>query len=366
MKLRYKIANGILLVVALGISALAIAISYTASCEPQNPVSGRQTMLAAVARCYGGPEVIEMTSIERPTPGDGEVLVKVKAAAVNPLDYHYMRGSPYLMRLVAGLGRPNDSSMGVDFSGIVESVGGGVARFQPGDEVYGSRGGAFAEYVVMPEDRALVAKPENISFAEAAAVPVAAETAIQALRDHGQLKPGDKVLINGASGGVGTFAVQIAKAYGADVTGVCSTRNVEMVTSIGADKVFDYTKENYTESGELYDLIIDNVGNHSPLANVRMLKPDGIYVLIGGPKGNWIAPLKRPLQTVVLSMFVDQKIGTMLANNSQEDLIEMNELMASGSVTPVIDRYYSLGELPEAIRYSESGRARGKIIIEVD
>lgn len=367
MKLRSKIGLGILLFLAVAISSLAIVLSHSTDCGPAPSVHEQSELMKGVVyRCYGSPEVLEFRDVEKPAPADNEVLVKIRAASVNPLDWHYMRGSPYLMRLGSGLGAPTDSRMGVDFAGIVEAVGANVERYKPGDEVFGGRTGAFAEYVTIPEDRALALKPADISFEQAAAVPIAAITALQALRDHGKLQSGQSVLINGASGGVGTFAVQIAKAYGAEVSGVCSTRNVEMVRSIGADHVFDYKKENYTESGKQFDLIVDNVGNHSLLANRRVLSPEGRFVMVGGSKGNWIGPLMRPVKAMLLSPFVDQQFGMILAKLRHEDLVILGELMQAGEVTPVIDRRYSLSEVPEAIRYSESGRARGKIIINMD
>jgi NADPH:quinone reductase-like Zn-dependent oxidoreductase len=255
--------------------------------------------------------------------------------------------------------------MGVDFAGTIEAVGKNVKRFKPGDEVFGGRSGAFAEYVAVPEDRALVLKPANMTFEQAASVPIAAITALQALRDKGKIESGQKVLINGASGGVGTFAVQIAKSFGAEVTGVCSTRNLEMVRSIGADHVIDYKKEDYTESGKQYDLIIDMVGNHGLLANRKALEPDGILVLVGGAKGNWLAPLMGPIKALVLSPFVDQELGMILAQLRKDDLAILGKLMQAGKVTPVIDRRYRLSEVPAAIRYSEKGHARGKIIIDL-
>ena len=367
MKLRYRILRGILVVLTVAVISLAIVLSHNSACEPAPALSGQtELMKAIVNRCYGSPDVLTFEDIEKPTPADNEVLVKVQAAAVNPLDWHYMRGSPYLMRLGTGIGAPNDSKMGVDFAGTVEAVGDKVTQFKPGDEVFGGRSGAFAEYVVIPDDRAVRLKPANITFEQAASVPIAAITALQALRDKGQLKPGQKVLINGASGGVGTFAVQIAKSFGAEVTGVCSTRNVEMVRSIGADHVFDYKKENYTESGQQYDLIIDNVGNHSLSANRRVMAPDGILVIIGGSKGNWLGPLMRPIKALMYSPFVSQEFILILAKMDGDDLATLGELMQAGNVTPVIDRSYTLSEVPDAIRYSEEGHARGKIIINVE
>ena len=279
MKLRYKILNSFLAVAALAVSALAITISYTPDCSsPPEVAAGTPTMKAIVSRCYGGPDVLEYVDVERPQPGSKDVIVEVRAAAVNPLDYHYMRGSPYLMRLSAGIGRPNDQRMGVDFSGVVVETGDEVSRFAVGDAVFGARSGAFAEYVVVPE-QSVALKPANMTFEEAASVPQAAFTALHAVRDQGQVQPGQKVLINGASGGVGTFAVQIAKVFGAEVTAVCSARNLELVRSIGADHVIDYTQENFTQNGQRYDLIVDMVANHSLTDLRRVLEPNGSCVV---------------------------------------------------------------------------------------
>jgi NADPH:quinone reductase-like Zn-dependent oxidoreductase len=367
VKLRYKILSSCGIVLAIAIASLAIALSYNAECGSAPAVSGgSETMKAVVYRCYGSPDVLAIENIEKPVPADNEVLVKIVAASVNPLDWHYMRGSPYIMRLGSGIGAPTDTSMGVDFAGTVAAVGKNVTQFKSGDEVFGGRSGAFAEYVTISDDRTLVKKPANISFEQAASVPIAAITALQGLRDNGQIQSGQKVLINGASGGVGTFAVQIAKSYGAEVTGVCSTRNVDMVKSIGADHVFDYTKEDYTESGNRYDLIIDMVGNHSLLANRRVLAPEGKFVIIGGPKGNWLGPLMGPIKALLLSPFVDQEFGILLARMRQDDLVVLAELLQAGKVAPVIDSRYALSEVAAAIRHSEDGHARGKIIIEVE
>ena len=366
MKLRYKIAGGILAFFAVAFLALGFVLSYDADCVPAPEVSAEvERMKAIVYRCYGSPDVLEYVEVEKPIPGDDEVLVKVHAAAVNPYDWHYMRGSPYLMRLGSGLGAPDDTSLGVDFAGTVEAVGSGVDGLQPGDEVFGGAGAAFAQYVnVQAADLAL--KPADVTFEQAASVPIAAVTALQALRDKGNLQSGQKVLINGASGGVGTFAVQIAKALGAEVTGVCSTRNVDMVRSIGADHVFDYTKENYTESERRYDLIIDNVGNHSLRANRKVMNPEGTLVIVGAQKGDWIAPLMRPISALLLNPFVSQNFAMFIAEIRKEDLTYLADLMQTGRMTPVIDRRYPLSEVRAAMEYSETGRARGKIIIEVD
>jgi NADPH:quinone reductase-like Zn-dependent oxidoreductase len=367
MKLRYKLTLGMLILFFLATASLAYVLSHTAACPPAPADSGDvDSVTAVIYRCYGPPDVLRLEEIQKPVPEDDEVLVRIRSAGVNPLDWHYMRGAPYVMRLMSGLGAPEEPRLGVDFAGTVEAVGRNASRFTPGDEVFGSRTGAFGEYVTVNVNRAIVPKPASITFEQAAGVGIAGVTALQALRDKGQLKPGQKVLINGASGGVGTFAVQIAKAMGAEVTAVCSTRNVEMVQAIGADYVFDYTRENYTESGERYDLIVDMVGNHPLRANTRVLKPEGRLVIVGGPKGDWLAPLIPPVKAMVYAPFVDQEIHTLLAELRQEDLTVLSDLMAAGKVVPIVDRSFALAEIREAIEYSESGRARGKIIIDVD
>jgi NADPH:quinone reductase-like Zn-dependent oxidoreductase len=277
-----------------------------------------------------------------------------------------MRGEPYVMRLASGMGAPKDAGMGVDFSGMVEAVGQDVSRFKVGDAVFGGHGGALAEYVVVRESRAVVHKPENLTFEQAAAMPIAAVTALQGLRDKGLLKPGQKVLINGASGGVGTFAVQIAKALGAEVTGVCSTRNVDLVRSLGADHVIDYTKENFIEDAQRYDVILDNVGNHPLLDMGRVLEPEGTLVIVGGPSDDpWLGPVVQTIKAAALSPFLDQRIGGFMAELTQSDLDALATLARDGKLTSVIDRRYSLDEAATAIEYLEQGRARGKVIVQI-
>ncbi len=323
-------------------------------------------MKAIVYSNYGSPDVLNCEEIEKPTAGENEVLIKVRAASVNPLDWHLMRGGPYIVRLLFGLRKPRDTRLGRDVAGQVEAVGSNVTQFKPGDEVFGACRAAFAEYACASESR-LVMKPNKVTFEQAASVPVAALTALQGLRDKGQIQPGQKVLINGAAGGVGTFAVQIAKWFGADVTGVCSTRNVDMVRSLGADHVIDYTQEDFTKSGQRYDLFFDCVGNHSFSACRRVLNPKGIYIVVGAPPdGRWIGPLARVLKTLVLSPFVSWNLVTFLARIRSEDLTIMRELMEAGKVTPVIDKRYRLSEVPEAIRYLEEGHARGKVVITLE
>ena len=367
MKLRYKIILGSLVVIAIGFTTLVITLSYNSDCEPLPAVAtDKEKIKAIVYNCYGSPEVLRLQDVEKPEPNDNQVLVKVHASSVNPYDWHNMRGAPYIMRLATGIGAPEDHSMGVDFAGTVEAVGKDVTRFKSGDRVFGGSGGAFGEYVVVSENRSIAFVPDNMSFEQAATVPIAAITALQALRDQGKIQRGQKVLINGASGGVGTFAVQIAKSFGAEVTGVCSTRNQELVRSIGADHMFDYKKEDYTQSGNQYDLIIDNVGNHPLSKNRRVLKPGGTLVIVGGSKGNWLGPLINPLKAVMLSPFVDENLLFFVAQLKQDDLVYLADLMETGKMTPVIDRRYSLSEVPAAIAYSEEGHVRGKLVVNME
>jgi len=367
MTRRTKVLGGLFGILAAAVLSLALVLSHDSACEAPAALPEQTTLMKAIRyRCYGSPEVLELAEVAKPTPADDEVLVKVQAASVNPLDWHYMRGKPYIMRLSSGIGRPADPRFGVDFAGTVEAVGKNVQRFKPGDEVFGGKSGALAEYVTVREDRALVLKPADISFEEAAAVPIAAITALQAVRDKGQVKPGQKVLVNGASGGVGTFAVQIAKTYGAEVTGVSSTRNVELVRSLGADHVIDYKQQDFTRSAQRYDVIIDNVGNHPLLAYRRVLEPDGIVVMVGGPSGDpWIGPLARPIRAAVLSPFVSQRFAMLMAELNPKDMGVLRDLLAAGRLKPVIDRRYTLPEVPAAIAYLEEGRARGKVVIAV-
>lgn len=322
-------------------------------------------MKAIVYYNYGSPDVLRCEETEKPTAGDDEVLIKICAASANPADWHYMRGMPYIVRAEAGLRTPKNSRLGFDLAGQVEAVGRNVTQFQPGDEVFGAKRGAFAEYVCARE-KELVLKPANLTFEQAAAVPVAACTALQGLRDKGRIQPRQKVLINGAAGGVGTFAVQIAKAFGADVTGVCSTRNVSMVRSLGAAQVIDYTQEDFTQSGQRYDLIVDSVGNHSLSTCRRVLSPKGTYVVVGGSDGRWLGPLTRSLQAVLLSPFVSQNLVMFVSSTDKADLIVLKELIEANKVIPAIDRCYPLSEVPAAIRYLEEGHARGKVVIAME
>lgn len=324
------------------------------------------TMNAIVYHEYGSADVLEYREIDRPVVKDDELLVRVHAASVNPVDWHTMTGTPYVGRMQMGLFKPKSDSLGVDFAGTVEAVGGNVKRFRPGDEVFGGRSGAFAEHVCVREDRAVAPKPANVTFEQAAAVPVAALTALEGLRDKGQLQSGQKVLINGASGGVGTFAVQIAKAVGAHVSGVSSTRNVDLVRSLGADEVIDYTKEDFTRSGQRYDLMLDIAGSRSWSECRRVLGSDATVVLVGGPKTNrLLGPLGHVVNVRLASLRASQKAIFFVAKMNKEDLVFMQELLEAGTVTPVIDRRYELSEVPEALRYLGEGHAQGKIVITV-
>src|SRR5438128_6611896 len=313
---------------------------------------------------------LKLENIEKPVPNDDQILVKVRAASINPYDSHVVQGTPYSIRMMAlGLRKPKDIQLGVDFAGTVEAVGKNVTQFKPGDDVFGGRGGAFAEYVCRRATGSVALKPANLTFEQAASVNIAGITALQALRDKGKVQPGQKVLINGASGGVGTFAVQIAKTFGADVTGVCSTRNVDLVRSLGADHVIDYTKEDFAKGTERYDAILDNVPNHTLSECRRVLSPKGKYVLIGGGGPNdsrWIGPFGRIIKTMVLSPFINQKMGMMMADANHDDLTILADMMQSGKLKPVIDRTYKLSEVPAAIAYLEEGHARGKVVITVE
>jgi NADPH:quinone reductase-like Zn-dependent oxidoreductase len=325
-------------------------------------------MKAIVQYKYGSPDVaLQLQDIDKPAVKDDEVLVRVHAASIHVGDWVSVRGVPYIMRPVTGLLRPRNSVPGEDIAGKVEAVGKNVKQLQPGDEVFGWCKGALAEYACAGQDN-FVPKPANLNFEQAAAVGVSAFTALQALRDQGKVQPGQKVLINGASGGVGTFAVQIAKAFGADVTGVCSTRNVDMVRSIGADQVVDYTREDFTQSGRRYDFILDNVGNRSLSDFRRALTPKGtLQPNAGGhSSGRWIGSIGSVIKALALSLFVRQQGRPFLSLPNKEDLATLKELVESGKVTPVIDRTYPLSETPEAIGYVGEGHARGKVVITVE
>lgn len=323
-------------------------------------------MKAIVHRVYGTPEILREEETAKPVPAAGEVLIKVRAASVNPYDWHLMRGTPSFVRIFTGLRHPKDFRVGADVAGEVEVVGVGVTQFKPGDAVFGTCKGAFAEYACAPQDQVAL-KPANMTFEQAAAAPIAALTALQALRDKGRVQPGQRVLINGAAGGVGTFAVQIAKSLSAHVTGVCSTRNLEMVRSIGADAVIDYTQVDFTAAAERYDVLFDLVGNRRLSECLRVLAPRGIYIPCGGGgidvSGTRV--LAGMLKQVVASPFVSQRIAGILAKSTTSDLNQIRELMESGKVTPVINSRYKLNEVRHAVRYVETSHVRGKVVVYV-
>lgn len=358
-----------IILLALILSIFAGFIGYwrsTNECDgkiaPANPMK-------AIVHCeYGGPDVLEVKDVERPVPNDNQLLVRVHAASLNPLDLT-IRGL-WLLRPLSGLRKPKDTRVGVDYAGTVEAVGKNVTQFKPGDEVFGGKNGAIAEYVCVLADRSVVLKPANMTFEQAASVPVAAITALQGLRDKGKIQAGQKVLINGASGGVGTFAVQIAKSFGAEVTGVCSTRNVDLVRSIGADHVIDYTKEDFTKGDQRYDLIYDLIGNHSFSERRRILNPNGICVMAGIGGAGWhdgmAMRLLGELNGYLRSRFVSQKFIAYIAEFNKADMSILADLMQTGKVTPVIDKTYKLNETPDALRYLETGHARGKVVITVE
>jgi NADPH:quinone reductase-like Zn-dependent oxidoreductase len=357
----------------LGMAPLILSAAFAAACiaaPPQPPAAAPasdELMKAIVYREYGTADVLRLEEIARPVPKDNQVLVKVRAASANPLDWHEMRGTPYLVRIETGFGKPKNIRLGSDMAGEVVAIGKDVTAFKPGDAVFGVTGGAFGEYVRASEKR-IALKPATLSWEQAASVPVAAITALQGLRDKGHVAAGTKVLINGASGGVGTFAVQIAKALGAEVTGVCSTRNLELVRSLGADHVIDYTQQDFAAGDQKYDVILDLVGNRALLDLREALTRDGIGVLIGGggpDNGRWLGAMTGPIKAMFLKPFVSQEISFMLAEVTTVDLGYVAELITAGKVTPVIDRRYALAEVPDAIRYLEEGHARGKVIIDV-
>ncbi|WP_436925947.1 NAD(P)-dependent alcohol dehydrogenase [Halosimplex amylolyticum] len=323
-----------------------------------------RAMQAVVQDEYGPPDVLKLRAVEPPVPEDDEVLVRVHAAGANPADSHLMRGDPYFVRLLTGLRAPKNGVPGLDVAGRVEAVGDDVTAFRPGDEVFGEATGSFAEYACAAADE-LALKPDSLTYVEAAAVPIAGVTALQGLRDEGRLEAGQRILINGASGGVGTFAVQIATSRGAHVAGVCSTRNVDMVRELGADDVFDYTTEDFTLSGERYDVVFDLVGNRSPRALRRALAPGGTLVLSSGAGGPLIGPLGTQARALLASLFADHRVAVFIASVNGTDLAALSDLIESGDVTPVVDRTYPLAEAAEAIRYLERGHARGKVVVTV-
>ena len=362
-----------IVLVLLIVAFLFVFIAYwrsTNDCDRKNAAAPSNPMKAIVYCDYGLGNV-RLDQIEKPVPKDDEVLVRVRAASVNPYDWHFVEGTPYVMRAMGvGLRKPKDIRLGVDFAGTVEAVGENVTQYKPGDEVFGGRAGAFAEYVCRRATGAIALKPANVTFEQAAALNIAGITALQGIRDKGKVQAGQKVLVNGASGGVGTFAVQIAKSFGANVTGVCSTRNVDLVKSLGADQVIDYTKEDFTKGNERYDVILDNVGTGHSLSEYRkVLAPDGKYVLIGGGgvgEQGLLGGLARALWAPIVAKFGKQQMGMMMADPSTKDLTLLGELTQEGKLKPVIDRTYKLEEVPQALAYLEQGHARGKVLITMD
>ena len=321
-------------------------------------------MRAIIHNRYGSPDVVELREIDKPDLADDSVLVRVRAASVNPADWYGMTGRPYVARALGGLRKPKSNRLGVDFAGTVEAVGKDVTHVRPGDEVFGGRSGAFAEYVCVRD--AVVPKPANLTFEEAAAVPVAAITALQGLRDKGHLQPGQKVLINGASGGVGTFAVQIAKALGAEVTGVCSTRNVDLARSLGADHVIDYTREDFTRSDRRYDLMLDIAGGRSWSECRRVLTPEATLVVVGSQKGTrLLGPLGHMVKMRLASLGSSRKVAFFIAKLTRADMEVLRELLETGKVTPVIDKRYELSDTADAFRYLGEGHAQGKVVVAV-
>lgn len=366
MRPRRKMATALFAIGLASAIALAAALRYDSACAAPGPGSTTDAMKALQHRCYGGPETLTLEDVPKPEVPDDAVLVRVHAAAVNPLDWHYMRGKPYVMRFDSGFGSPKDIRLGVDFAGTVAAVGKSATRFKVGDRVFGAANGALAEYLAIRETRTIAHIPAHISFAEAAAVPVAGMTALQALRDKATVVAGQKVLVNGASGGVGTYAVQIAKALGAEVTGVCSTRNVELVRALGADHVVDYTRENFTEGSARYDVIIDNVGTHSVSDYRRVMTPQGVLVVVGSlDDGAYLGPLATLAKAKAAGFFGSQRVEPFLSSGSAADLGVLRDLMATGKVRSAIDRTYPLADAAQAIAYVETGRARGKVIVDV-
>jgi NADPH:quinone reductase-like Zn-dependent oxidoreductase len=358
------------IVVALVLVFLVGLIAYWRSTnECARKTGAPSNPMKAILHCeYGSPDVLTVEEIEKPVPNGNQLLVKVHAAAVNPLDLT-IRG-PWVIRPLLGLRKPKDTRLGVDYSGTVEAVGKNVTDFRPGDEVFGGKSGALAEYVCVLTDRGVTPKPANMTFEQAASVPVAALTALQGLRDKGKIQSGQKVLINGASGGVGTFAVQIAKSFGAEVTGVCSTRNVDLVRSIGADHVIDYTKEDFTKTDQRYDLIFDLIGNHSFSERRGILNPNGICVMAGLGGAGWhdgmATRLAGELNAYLRSRFVSQKFVAYIAQFNKQDMTVLADLMQSGKMKPVIDKVYKFNEVPAALHYLEQGHARGKVVVSLE
>jgi NADPH:quinone reductase-like Zn-dependent oxidoreductase len=367
-----RIVTWTLGVILLGLAAWIFIAYWTSTndCERQSGVP--TDAMKAIVKCdYGTPDVLQVKDIERPKPDDTQILVRVRAASLNPLDGHFVRGMLLARLMGGGLRKPKDTRVGVDYAGVVEAVGKNVTQYKVGDEVFGGRTGALAQYVCAKADRAVALKPATVTFEEAGSIAVAGITALQGLRDTGHVQPGQRVLINGASGGVGTFAVQIAKAMGAEVTGVCSARNIDLVKSIGADHVIDYTKEDFTKGDQHYDVIFDNVQNHTFSERRRVLTPNGMCVLVGIGGAGWHedtwSHMARSFTTPFMSKFTSQKFKFFIADLNHNDLAYLADLMQSGKMKPVIDRTYkSLSETPQALAYLEQGHARGKVVITVE
>jgi NADPH:quinone reductase-like Zn-dependent oxidoreductase len=367
VKRRYKILNGVAIVLAIGIVALVATVSHDADCPALVETESGPTMHAVMRRCYGVPGGIRLETVAKPAPDAGMVLIKVRASSVNPAEWYRVSGQPKVMRVSGGIGLPATARVGYDMAGVVEAVGPGVTRFKPGDEVFGGVGGAFAEYAIGREDGDFVHKPANLTFEQAAAIPIAAITALQGLRDQGALAAGQKVLVNGASGGVGTYAVQIAKAFGAEVTGVCSTRNVELVRSLGADHVVDYTREDFTAGARRYDLVLDNIGNHGFGDLAGVVNPGGVIVIVGGSKkGRLLGPIKRVAWSKIAGLFVEPELKMYVADVNAKDLEFLAGLARDGKLRSVIDRRYPLAQTAAALEYLGTSRARGKIVVTVD
>lgn len=362
-----KMFTGLLVLVVLAVTALALALSHDSLCGSAPRGLPTQPIRAAVQRCYGSADVVQIETLAKRVPADNELLIRVHASSVNPIDWHFMRGEPYIVRPTSGWGTPKNIRLGTDFAGTVEAVGKLVTRFKPGDEVFGAGYGAFGQYIRAADGGPLALRPADVSIEQAAAAPVAGITALQALRDHGQLRAGQKVLINGAGGGVGTFAVQIAKAMGADVTAVTNTASLEVIRSIGADHVIDYNRQDFTQDGIHYDLIVDLAGTQPLSAYRRALTRTGIYVTAGNnDKGRWLGPLSGIAKSLIASKFVSQKVVVFMADLKATDVAILADLMHSGKLKPVIDRRYSLERIASAIRYQETGHAQGKVIVTVD
>jgi NADPH:quinone reductase-like Zn-dependent oxidoreductase len=368
MKIKRVLKWALLLILVTIVGWLFIAY-WTSSNDCQRNAVTPNNPMKAILSCEYGAGNLKLEEIEKPTPADNEVLVRVRAASVNPADGHLIRGA-WLMRPMSGMRKPKNTRFGTDFAGVVEAVGKNVTDFKPGDEVFGAKNGALAEHICVKAERAIVMKPSNVTFEQAGSVGIAGVTALQGLRDKGRIQAGQKVLINGASGGVGTFAVQIAKAFGADVTAVCSTRNVELVKSIGADHVIDYTKEDFTKTDQHYDMIYDLVGNHGFSERRQILKPNGICVLAGiggaGKHPEWWGRIGGNFWNAFLSNFTREKFVFYIAKLTKDDFNVLRDLMESGKVSPVIDRTYKIEQTVEAVRYMEEGHARGKVVIAVE